>query len=42
MAKRNSHRYIRSVRPTAQSHDEFADTRRVLLYARTNDTNSHP
>jgi hypothetical protein len=41
MAKRNSHDYIR-VRPTAQSHYEFADTLGVLPYACSNDTDSYP
>ncbi|HLM23021.1 MAG TPA: hypothetical protein VK390_16075 [Propionibacteriaceae bacterium] len=42
LAKPNSHRCIRILRPAAQSHDEFADTLGVFVNARSNDANSHP
>jgi hypothetical protein len=42
LAERNGDRYIRTVRPTAQSNDEFADILGALVNARPDDANSYP
>jgi hypothetical protein len=39
LAKCSRHRDIRTVRPSGQSRDEFADTLSVLFNARSNDAN---